>query len=285
MNKYKLIKLPVFLLVALIMLSGCGNDTYAIEKKFWHLKQKAQKIYQNPDASPPNELQRTVELFKKFYTDHAKNNLSIDAEFEIAKLYLAKKEYSDCRKFLKEMASRHTDNDNLLAEISFFSANTFEKENKWGEALNGYRAIIEKFPTTVRGISIPTYIAEYYHSKFQPDKSIEAFKDAANHYLGLANKYPNTPMSFNMHILAVQCYSAIKDWPQTVAMMDLILEKYKGKINLEELYLNKALICLHQLKDKVKAKETVEALLKEYPKTKLKKAAEAFLDKISKDAP
>ena len=88
-----------------------------------------------------------------------------------------------------------------------------------------------------------------------------------------------------MHILAVQCYSAIKDWPQTVAMMDLILEKYKGKINLEELYLNKALICLHQLKDKVKAKETVEALLKEYPKTKLKKAAEAFLDKISKDAP
>ena len=93
MNTHKLIKLPVFLLVALIMLSGCGNDTYAIEKKFWHLKQKAQKIYQNPDASPPNELQRTVELFKKFYTDHAKNNLSIDAEFEIAKLYLAKKKF------------------------------------------------------------------------------------------------------------------------------------------------------------------------------------------------
>ena len=55
-------KKSVFLSILLgaLIFSGCANDDYAIEKKYWQIKKQASNIVANPHATPPNELERVV---------------------------------------------------------------------------------------------------------------------------------------------------------------------------------------------------------------------------------
>ncbi len=86
-----------------LILAGCANDDYAIEARYWKVKKQAEKIFNNPHASPPNQLERTVNALNKFSEKFPKSGLAIDADFSIANLYIVKEEYDKGRTQLKKI--------------------------------------------------------------------------------------------------------------------------------------------------------------------------------------
>jgi len=268
----------VFCFVASLV--GCANDQFAIEKELWRLQKQASKIFTNPDATPPRELETAVNKFDAFANKYPQNYLAIEAEFNIAQLYLAKKEFAAARDKLNAIVKKHIKSAIVCSEAEFLIGNSYELANNWGLALQQYKKLIQDYAATPRGLSLPIYIAQQYQTKYQPDKMLEAYQEAITHYRELALKYPDSPLAFNAHSLVAKCYIVSKDWQNAINSLKVIIEKYKGKAALDGVLMNMAMLYDKQLNDQVKARETLEQLKKEYPQSRLVKTATALLSKL-----
>jgi len=277
-----MLKKIILLISAVLILSGCADDQYTIEKKHWRVQKQANKIFKNPHASPPKELENTVKLLNNFAQKYPANNLAVDAEFNIARLYIVKEEYDNARAQLKSLLDKYNKSDFICAEALFLLGNSYEMENKWDSALTQYKQMIQKYPLTLKGIDMPLYIAQHYKVKYQPERMISAYQEAIAHYNALAAKYPGSPLAYNCQNLVAQSYLALKDWQNAIAALNNLIERYKGKVKTDGILMEIALIYQKELKDTPKAKEALETLLKEYPKSKLVKAAKSLLKEWSK---
>ncbi len=273
--------LIVALACASLSLSGCANDDYAIEKKYWQLKKQAERIMRNPHATPPNELERTVSALNEFSQQHSKSNLGIDAEFSIAHLYVIKENYDLARQQLKKIMKKYSRSKELSAQALFLIGNSYEVEDKWSSALEQYNRILQDYSETIRGLEVPIYIAQHYKAKFEPDKMIAALGEAISHYKSIAARHPATPLSFNMDMLVAQCYLEIKDWQGAINTLNAMLTTYNGKVSFEEIFLALANIYSQKLNNPAKATEILEVLLKEYPKSKYAKPVKEMIKRLS----
>jgi TolA-binding protein len=273
---------PIFIFLLIFTLCGCGDDQYAIEKKYWQAQRQADRVFNNPNATPPKQLERVVGILKSFAKKYPKINLALDARFNIARLYMAKEQYLEARQELNKIITDYKKFNEIVAETIFLLGNSYELENKWGMALEQYQKIMQDYAATLRGMNIPVYIAEHYRIKYQPDKMVEAFRSAIAHYRSLAEKSLDTPLAYTADQLAAQCYVALKEWQGALNTYAGMLEKYKGKTDLSGVLMNMAFIYHNELKDEIKAKEMLERLSKEYPNSRLIKSAQALLEKKDK---
>lgn len=265
-----------------MLVIGCANDQYAVEKRYWYLQKQVQKIFKNPVASPPRELEKVVGLLNAFINKFPKSQLVNRAEFDIANLYIIKEEYEKAQVHLKTMLNKYSKSQAIYSEIIYMIGYTYEKEDKWDNALEQYKKIIEDYPISSRGLTMPINIAKHYKTKYEPDKSINAYKEAIVHYRTLIDKYPDSPLAYSANLLVAECYMSIKDWQGAINIFDTMLESYKGKVNLEEVMLNKAMVYMNELKDNAKAKEVLENFIRDYPRSRYFKIAEGLLKRLGK---
>lgn len=265
-----------------VFLSGCANDDYVIEKEFYYLIQRdAAKIFKSPDSAPPNELNRVVTRLRNFADKYPKKIFGLEAEFNIARLYMVKREYEKSREQMRAMLEKYSASDAVSSETIFLIGNSYEIEDKWTYALREYQRLIKDYPTTLRGLSVPIYIAQHYKIKYEPDKMIAAYQEAALHYRYLAEKYPNSPLGLNAYLLISECYLALKDWKNAINTLDTISEKYKGRISVDEVMFNKAMVYIKGPKENAKAAEILNSLIAQYPKSRYVKVSRDLIKRLS----
>lgn len=276
--------LSIGFVLTCLLVCGCANDEYAIEKQFYRMQKQAGGIFKNPHASPPNELQRVVNILSNFAQKYPKNSLSVDAEFTVARLYIVKEEYEKARAYLGGLIGKYSKAPNICTEALFLIGNSYQIEDKWPQALGEYKKIMQDYSLTARGVNMPIYIAQYYKVKYQPDKMVEAYREAIVHYQKLAQEVSakNPQATFNFLMLASRCYAQIKEWQSAISGYKAIMERFKGKVPVDTILLEMAPIYYKQLNDKEKAKETLEQLIKEYPKSRLVWVAEKLLQELNK---
>ena len=274
---------PLIFSVITALLSGCGNDQYAIERQYWQVQKQAEKIFKNPHASPPRELEKVVELLSKFAQKHPQTNLAVDSEFNIARLYIVKEEYNQARTQIQKILDKYSKSEGVCSEALFLKGNSYEIEDKWDLALAQYKKLMQDYPITLRGLDIPIYIAQHYKIKYQPDKMVTALQEAVAHYKALAVKYANSPLAYKTDTLVAQCYIALKDWQNAINTYNAVIERYKDKVSMDGILMDIALIYGREMKSKLKAKETLERLIKEYPRSNLIKTATNLLKELEKN--
>jgi TolA-binding protein len=270
-------------IVLVIQLAGCTNDQYAIEQQYWKLQKRAKAILINPDATPPQALEKIIVSLNNFIRKYRENPLAIEARFNIARLYNAKKEFDKARGQLKGVISEFAQSAAICSEATFLIGYSYQLQERWDSALAQYKKIMKDYPTTLKGLDVPIYIAQYYRVKVQPDKMISAYKDAIAHYRGLAAQYPNSAMAFITDKLAAQCQVMLKDWQQAAGSYEKIISEYKGKVDISDILLESALIYYRELKNKARAQEILKGLLKDYPKSRFAKVAATLLKEMEKN--
>jgi len=272
----------IFLLLNLsFVLAGCGNTPYSIEREYWYLQRKANKIFVNPDASPTRQVNRVINSLSSFAKKHPNTSLEVSAEFSIASIYIIKKEYSFARKQLNYILNKHKELPGVCSEALFLIGNTYELDDKWGQALVKYKEVVSIYPNTRRGLDVPFYIAQYYKSKYQPDKMMEAYREAAVHYEGLSMANKDSPLGYSTALLAVQAKIEVKDIPGGIATLNLIISNYKNPEMQANALMNIALLYV-KTKDNLKAKEILKRVVNDYPKSRLVKDAQRFLKELDK---
>lgn len=273
----------IFILLNLFfVLAGCGNSPYSIEREYWYLQNRAKKIFVNPDASPNRQVNKIISALNNFAKRHPDTSLEISAEFSIANLYIAKKEYSLARQQLQNIIVKHNNLDSVCSEALFLTGNSYELEDKWPQALLKYNEVTSRYPVTKRGMDVPLYIAQYYKTKYQPDKMREAYNQAANHYVRLSQANLDTKLGFTAVLLATEAKFAIKDFQGCINIFDSVVKNYKNEDMQASAMMNMALIYLNGFKDKTKTKETLQSLINNYPKNRIVNNAKKFLKELEK---
>jgi tetratricopeptide (TPR) repeat protein len=100
----------------------------------------------------------------------------------------------------------------------------------------------------------------------------------------LSAKYGGTALGLRFQTLVAECYMATKDWQGAINSFQLAINNYKEKVEVDSLMLSIASIYYSKLNNKEKAKETLEKLIKDYPKSKLIKTADSLLKELEKKA-
>lgn len=276
-------KITIFVIIfAAVILSGCANDNYQIEKRYYRLQKQVSLIFKNPEVSPKKELDRSVNALNNFIKKYPENKLVLDAEFTIARLYIVKKEYEKARSQLNNMLAKYSSSEEICSEIIFLKGNSYEIQDKWGAANAQYQKIIQQYPVTVRGLSTPVYVAQHYKIKYAPDLMNAAYQEAIAHYNVLINNYPNSKLGYMLLQLVTQSYLEIKDWQGAANTLNSMLANYKDKVEPAGIMLSLANIYSQKLQNSFKATEILETLIKEYPKSKLTDNALKLLKELQK---
>ncbi|MFH1414325.1 MAG: tetratricopeptide repeat protein [Candidatus Omnitrophota bacterium] len=259
---------------------GCSVDQYAIEKEYWRIQKGAEAIFKNPYATPPFEFQRIVKSLDEFSNKYPDNSLSVDAKFKIARLYLLKKQYAEARSRIEQVMDFYQDSEAVQSQALFLIGSSYELEEEWGLALKQYRRIIKEYPLTIKGFDMPLYIAHHYKLKQQPQKMISEYNNAIRHYTVLAEEYQDSALGFRAYDLVARCYIALGQWDKAIESFNKIIDIFKGEEGLDSVYLNIALIYRDKLKDIPRAKAVLKGMIRDYPKSKLKKTASKIIKEM-----
>jgi TolA-binding protein len=272
-------KVIIFFLFACVFISGCADDQYSVERKYYRAQKQAEKIFLNSKSSPSNEVERVVSMLEGFADKYPNTTFSVDAQFLVARIYLVKEEYEKSRGKLRQIMSKYPNSGILNSEALFLIGNTYERQDKWDQALNEYRILMEEYATAPKGLSTPMYIIQHYKEKFQPEKMRSAVDDAIFRYNGLIQKFPNSTVAVQSYALISASYRVISDWANSIKTLNTMVEKFSGKINMDSVLMDIALIYKKELRDSAKSKEVLERLIKEYPKSRFANLAKALLEK------
>ncbi|MFC1709812.1 tol-pal system YbgF family protein [Candidatus Omnitrophota bacterium] len=278
---FKKISLILLLVCLITILTGCGNDDYALERRFWYTQRQARRVINNPYATPPRELERVVGVLREFVKDNPKTPLALEQEFIIGRLYVVKEMYDQAREQFKSISEKHSENINIVSRAVYFAGNSYELQDKWKLALQQYSKIMNEYPTTRLGLEVPIYIAKYYETKHQPEKMIDAYKEAIVYYDSLSLQYRGSQYGFMVSNLKAQCYVAVGEWGSAIGAHNSIIEEYKGKVDVGQSILTIALIYKNKLEDVAKAKEALGRLIDEHPRSRFIKTATAMLEELS----
>jgi TolA-binding protein len=272
-------KRALTIILLTLILSGCGNDQYGIERAYWKVNRQAAAIFKNPVATPPNEVARVIGLLNKFALTYPMNNLAARAEFSIAKIYLAKGMHDQARIQLKAISKKYAQSASVVTECLFLTGSSYQMQNNDDEAVAQFRAVMSRYPLSPRGLQMPIYIAQYYRSKHDPAKMQEAYRTAIFHYQGLAQKDMKSALALRAYMLIAECYAGLKDWPQSIAALETIIANFKDKAPMDGVMLNIAVIYQRELHDLEKAKILLAQLVKDYPGSRYSRAARQMLEK------
>ena len=136
----------IILWATCVLLSGCGQDQYAVERQYYWAQKQAGVIFNNPHATPPHELQKSIDTFNELIREHPKSNLAVDAQFIIANLYIATEEYEKARLQLSKIMKIYSKSRPICAAAVFLQGNAYEAQNLWDQALEQYKKVTEDYP-------------------------------------------------------------------------------------------------------------------------------------------
>lgn len=256
---------------------GCGNDRYALEREYWHLRKQSRRILNNSGSAAFLDTERVIALLSAFSRKNSGTDLAIDGEMEIARLHAVRGDFSSVNSRLEDLFKR-CPSPETKAEILFLRGTIAEQASRWNEGLQWYKRIMNEYPETVRGMAVPLYIARHYRSSFQPREMMEAYRQAIEHYRRITELRPGSGKAFESYAMVYSCYSELKNWKLALETLAVIAREFEGKVPLDEVLLNMAMIYRQELNDAAAARGILKRLVREYPESPFKKTAQAMLN-------
>lgn len=251
------------ILSLVLLISGCTDDRYAVERSYWHLEKNAKRLLYTQESIPSLEWEKTTRAIERFIKRHPGRPQSLSAQFVLLKLLLEQKKFPEARSLSKTIMEQHKDSAKIVSEALFLLGQSYEKEGKWHEAVLYYRQLRIHYPETLRAFLIPAYIARYYKIARENDKMQAAYRDAADYYISQGKKFAGTNTGYNSLLMAAQCYRSLNDWKNTAKTLERIGDEYEGKQNVQPLMVRAAEIYRYQLENEEKAEE-IRARLRQH---------------------
>ena len=278
--------LIILILITAFLSTGCESKIFKTERALWKAYHLSKKIFENPTASSPYELNRAVEAYRKIVIDFSDDSQTTNrAQMSIAYIYLAKKNYDTARKEFSKLIINCDEKSNVCAEATFSVANCFEVEGDWDKAEQEYKKIMDSFYLTRKGLEVPVYLINKYKRSGEALQVKRAVNGAVNYYRGLKNKGYGENFSYLFQKLIAQCYLLAEDWPNFIKALDNIVEEFPINDELiARTLLTKAFVYEKQLKDEEGTMAIFDKIKKEYPETNTAKIVSAYLENKEKES-
>jgi len=259
----------------LSVLSFRGN--YCAERELWGINRKLLFIAAHPESTPDYTVNQLAKRYQAFVKEYNGSVYAKRAQLMIGDLYSLKKNYTEARlEFQKAVGP----DKELSAQAELAIAKTYELEGHWDKALAVYKSIMQDYPITSSGFSVPIYLAGHLAaSEDQKAYADEAYANALAFYQGIAVKYPKSMLEYDALRMMAICQLNRKDWSGTLNTLGEIILKYPVGKALQEAVNGINLLCVTKLHDYDRGINIYKQFIQKYPNHMV----DPFLKKMIKD--
>lgn len=268
-----------------------GGD-YAIEKKLWRLNKDYVEIVRDPAATPPNAYDRLIAKYQKVIRSHPRSRLIPGVELMIGQLYVARKDLVGARRVFISVAQKYAKSPEVTAEAMANLGKTYEVANDWTGAEEIYRDIMQKYPLTAAGLNAPIYIANYYQSKNDHQRTMQAYEKAVDFYRDVIAKNPDSPAEFSALRFLANCYFSQNRWEEGVEALGKVLLEYSdsslltvGRVELIAKTINTVTLSELEREKHDRVIKVYRAFLDKYPGHPLRKTVKEKMTELLSPGP
>jgi tetratricopeptide (TPR) repeat protein len=260
-------------------LVGCESRSFQAEREMFRAHKKAEAVYKNPKGTPPFQFQLVLDAFQDIIKKYPESLFGVQASFSIGHLFVIKGDFEKGREQYKTLAVDCDKKGNLCAEAYFAIGNSYELQQDWPAALAEYQRILRDFPLSSKSLDLPLYIVRHYRKVNDPENTKRFVDEAASYYLGLKSKAKTDKGMFILQNLVSRTYIEGAQWQDALDSLDKLMRDFPDSGPDEALWV-KALIYYNQLKDPLKAKQELQKIINDHPRSKLAKQAEGLVKKL-----
>lgn len=277
------IALPILLIFTYIGLSLLeGKGDYTAEKLLWQANSKLREAAQNPETIPDFDFNKIIAIYQKIIKKYPHARVTPQTHIYLGKAYLAQKKFDVAREKFKIVCSKYSKDIELCADSISAIGKSYEEEGKWTKAYEIYQSVVQKYPLTETGLSLPLYVTSYYRSQNAKEKEQEAYTTAIAYYRALAEKHPQSAIEFrtirylsNLHILE-------QNWSAAVETIGYLLIKYPSPRMASPLIRSINTIALMHLNDPAQAVKIYQKFIDKNPKHPLNQVLEEMITAFAK---
>lgn len=213
-----------------------------------------------------NQAYKALETLQQIINKYpADDNFLGQVHLATGNIYLRQKRYDEARTEFRIVLDKYNKDQNSSINAQLAFAKSYEDQGNWSKAMNEYQWIVENYPTTIHALNIPLYIADHYRKQNEQNLAKSAYESAVEHYKGVLEKYPNTPLSAMAQDYTASAYMRLEKWGEAANSLQMLTKmdippqnKIRTYVTLEKLYDEK-------LNDPVKALAVYSELLQNYP--------------------
>jgi len=257
----------VFAVVLSFMSAGCSDRRYTSEKLFWKAQKKSAKILsKGKDKIEDSDYQKIIDIYRQVVDKCPLEPLGAEAQFIISNVYIGLKDLKAAKSELMTIRNNFASNPTIASRAHMMLAGIYEFEGEKLDALNEYEIVMQQYPLTPVGLSMPVYFVNYYNKNNQQAKSDDAYKKGIKHYRKLISDFAETDVAVVVMDKLAEFYLLKKDFPEAIAVWDDITKNYAERPQALKAYLLKAKLYAQELNDLAKAREVYWQIIKTYPK-------------------
>jgi len=262
-KKYILFINILFILVAFY---GCGGD-YLPEKYLYKARINKQKI--DIKSASNEQIDNIISEFHIVTKKWPLSKKAAEAHFEIANLYVAKKEFINAKKELENIVINFSNNAELAADAKFAIGQLYEiEQDDIEKAINSYKELYDLYPLTKKGLYSPLYIAEFYKRNNDIERSNKAYEEAIKHYLRKIEEFGEIKLSAVLQNYIALTYASQGKWQKAVDNWEIIPQKYTQSLLVLPTLITLGEIYFVKLKERSKAIEKYNEVYEKYPLTR-----------------
>lgn len=224
--------------------------------------------------------QESMLLFTKIIHEYPKSKLGSSSQFELGNISILSGNYEKARKDFNKILEQYKKETSLCAAAQLSIAATYEKANKWENALLEYKKTENFYPDTIEALQVPILIARHYEQLGQKNEMNNAIKEGIKKY----NDIINSKTKKNLVIASYESLSILftmqQKWNEALSSLITLREKYSEDIDTAPALFRIGLIYHEGLNDIPKAIETYNKFLAKYPEHSFSQHVHDLLNKI-----
>ena len=187
-----LISILLFIYALLTLLSFRGD--YCVERKLWEINHQSLNISSHQESMTEYAISQSAQRYQLFANTYKGTIYAKRAQLMIGDLYALRKNYTKARQEYQKAVGPDKE---LSAQAEFDIAKTYELEGYCDKALVIDKNIIQEYPITVVGFSVPMYLTGHLvGSGDQKSYTDQAFADALAFYQNISPDRPSMVLMF-----------------------------------------------------------------------------------------
>lgn len=280
MKKIILILISILIATPILLLFISSSNDYAAEKLFYRAGHIYGMMAVNPDVAPPKMLASVENILKKVIQRYPNAAIRPLVYTRLAEVYIAHEKYDNAIILLNDLIKAYSDNNMILSRAHFLKGVTYEKWDKWSEALAEFSILKDKYIATPLGLEVPLYIARHYALEGQEEKAKNAYNEAAAFYQDIEKEYRSKIFGFTVSKYLMQAYISVGDFEKAGEAVENTIKNYLSPAALMQYLPYVEAIFVTTLKKPEKAVEIYKFVIENAKNPQLKDALQKRIEML-----
>ncbi|MBU8920319.1 MAG: tetratricopeptide repeat protein [Bacteroidales bacterium] len=224
--------------------------------------------------------ERAIPLLKEIIDEYPDSHQALPAMIDIAGIYFKQGELRKAENIYNEIVEEHSGATAQAAEAAWQLARIAESENDWISAALHYKLTYTNYPSTIQGMEAPLRIVTHFRELGEREATKSAFDRAMDQFKKLISEQYNEGVRILAEEYIVRAYSEDGKWNEAAEHLLGLPEKYPDYHKFRGNYLLAASIFENELGDTERATAILAECIERYPDTGIDTEAEKQIERI-----